>query len=367
MSSVVLTGPDSGGGDGSCAKKVTCTSRGRGCGPIDNGCGGIIQCGSCPAGQTCGGGGKPSECGTAVRPDDAAPGAGSTAARPATAAAAAQCGTAGDAGTCGGGGGAAGVCGTSAASRRRAPRSHELRPRRRRLRRPLGCGACTAPGDLRRRRQPSVCGHRSARPRRAPLGPGSCGPAARRLRRPPPVRHLHAPETCGGARRRTSAGAAATCTGLCLQAGDLPPARRDDDASAARCTRRTGVDPLPNVLVYIPNAAVRRSPPASACETRATDGVRGSPLVSAATDTHGNFTLQNVPVGTNIPLVIQTGRWRRQRSSRTSPRAPTPRSRLHGGDRRERRMPASLPADKGRRATSRSWRSRRARSTRSSA
>jgi hypothetical protein len=40
--------------------------------------------------------------------------------------------------------------------------------------------------------------------------------------------------------------------------------------------------------------------------------VSGSPVASAITDTEGHFSIVNPPVGTNIPLVIQVGKWRRQ-------------------------------------------------------
>jgi hypothetical protein len=40
--------------------------------------------------------------------------------------------------------------------------------------------------------------------------------------------------------------------------------------------------------------------------------VTGDPLVSFTTGPNGQFTLTNAPCGTNIPLVIQLGRWRRQ-------------------------------------------------------
>jgi len=39
-------------------------------------------------------------------------------------------------------------------------------------------------------------------------------------------------------------------------------------------------------------------------------------MVSAVTATNGTFTLTNMPVGTDIPLVIQAGKWRRKISIR---------------------------------------------------
>ena len=76
-----------------------------------------------------------------------------------------------------------------------------------------------------------------------------------------------------------------------------------------------GKVPLPNVDVFIPNAPLANYTDGPACDTCAM-ALSGAPVVKAKTDTMGNFTLgdsaNDVPVGTNIPLVIQVGRWRRQ-------------------------------------------------------
>lgn len=42
---------------------VTCSEAGVGCGPLQDGCGGLLDCGSCPQCSTCGGGGVPGLCG----------------------------------------------------------------------------------------------------------------------------------------------------------------------------------------------------------------------------------------------------------------------------------------------------------------
>jgi hypothetical protein len=68
---------------------------------------------------------------------------------------------------------------------------------------------------------------------------------------------------------------------------------------------------LYNVIVYIPNKTpdpiTNGGPTCDHCGT-----VSGDPIVAAVTDANGNFTLKDVPAGASIPLVIQTGKWRRQ-------------------------------------------------------
>jgi hypothetical protein len=64
-------------------------------------------------------------------------------------------------------------------------------------------------------------------------------------------------------------------------------------------------------MVYIPNAPVQPFAAGVSCPL-AGAAPSGSPLVGAITGVDGSFTLNNVPVGQDIPLVIVSGRWRRQ-------------------------------------------------------
>jgi hypothetical protein len=76
-------------------------------------------------------------------------------------------------------------------------------------------------------------------------------------------------------------------------------------------------DPVPNVLVYIPNGPSVDpfvDGPACGCATVSGDPlVIGGVVMSTNTDFQGNFTLTGIPVPPSgvIPLVIQLGRWRR--------------------------------------------------------
>jgi hypothetical protein len=206
--------------DSSSCTPSTCAELGANCGPVtDPKCGGIVQCGTCPAGQTCGGGGVHDTCGSGSNPDACAPltcadqGLG--------------CGQAGDG--CGG---------------------------------TLDCGSCNAP---------QTCGG-------DPANPGQCG-----------------------------------CTGLCSQVPTCSPGTTT--TLTGKVYDPAGNHPLYDVLVYIPNdpsdPGLQPFPPGIVCDVCGATAA-GNPLVSTHTLPNGTFTLDNVPVGATIPLVIQLGHWRRQ-------------------------------------------------------
>ena len=359
---------------------------GANCGPMGDGCGGVVQCGSCTAPKTCGGGGMPSVCG------------GDSGCAPKTCASAGvNCGPIGD-----GCGNVRGVRQLRLArdlrwrryaerlrgwseGRRRGRRQQlraedvrepglQLRPGRRWLRQSAELREhVRGAGDLRRRRGPGRL-RRELRLRATDVRKSrdQLRSRGRRLRRRARVRgHVHrAPDVrrrryagrvrgneqlrtddlrgarlqlrpgrrwlrgllecgsscttgqiCGGGGHPgvcgPTAGSGTGCTGLCLeQVACAAPGVTTTISGTVYAPN--GTDPLYDALVYVPNGSagaptygVTPFPPGVACGQCGSD-VSGSPLVSTNTAPDGTFELQNVPVGTNIPLVIQLGRWRRK-------------------------------------------------------
>jgi hypothetical protein len=82
-----------------------------------------------------------------------------------------------------------------------------------------------------------------------------------------------------------------------------------------------GNNPLYNVVVYVPNAAVDPLPAAPAGDCSCSSLFSGSPVAAGVTDATGHFIIPNAPdngtSGTAIPLVVQIGKWRKQTSITT--------------------------------------------------
>ena len=99
------------------------------------------------------------------------------------------------------------------------------------------------------------------------------------------------------------------CTGLCLQQVACPTGTSTTISGTVYAPN--GDDPIPNVTVYIPNAPVAAMSAGVSCPVPG-QVPSGSPLVGTFTAVDGSFTLTDAPVGTNIPIVITAGKWRRQ-------------------------------------------------------
>jgi hypothetical protein len=122
------------------------------------------------------------------------------------------------------------------------------------------------------------------------------------------------PDACGGGGVHGQCGNPLPCTNLCLQQVACPNGGTTTVTGtvvAGTLAQYGAPDPIYNAIVYVPNSAVSAFTPGVQC-SQCGGEVTGDPLVATQTAPDGTFTLVNVPVGSNIPLVIQLGRWRRQ-------------------------------------------------------
>jgi hypothetical protein len=72
-----------------------------------------------------------------------------------------------------------------------------------------------------------------------------------------------------------------------------------------------GTNPLYGVVVYVPATAPAAFTTGASCSS-CSDLYTGNPIASAVTDASGHFAIDGAPDGTDIPLVVQIGKWRRQ-------------------------------------------------------
>ncbi len=101
------------------------------------------------------------------------------------------------------------------------------------------------------------------------------------------------------------------CTGLQCNVTDCASKGMQPTTVTGTVFAPNGTLPLFGVDVYVPNTDPGPLQAGVQCGSCA-DGLPGDPIVHAATDEAGNFTLQSIPDGDNIPLVITIGKWRRQ-------------------------------------------------------
>lgn len=328
-------GSTDGGSDGGSTQicnLVSCASANANCGPVGDGCGGFINCGTCTPPQTCGGGGTPSQCG------------GSMGCTPKTCAGEnANCGPVADGcggilncGTCTvmgetcGGGGTSNRCGTAGSMIvdggcqpiTACPMGLNCGPIADGCGGTINCGMCTTMGQTcGGGGMANVCGaSNTCMPRSCAQAQATCGrvgDGCGGLTQDCGTCNVDAGVICGGAGIPNVCGSnipdAGTCTGLCPRQNQCDAGVNTVTGTIFAPTPSTfgSPDPIPGALVYVPNGTVQPLTQGASCTT-CSGQASGNPLVSTTSATNGTFTLSNVPCGANVPLVIQLGKWRRQ-------------------------------------------------------
>jgi len=170
----------------------------------------------------------------------------------------------------------------------------------------IDCGGCPD-GQACGVEQPNVCGVGECTPKTCDDLGFECGQQGDGCASILDCGSCPHPEFCGGG-GPNKCGRGVNCENLCKQQVTCPGA--DTTRLKGIVYNPAGTLPLYGALVYVPNAPLEHFPDevrCGACE----DEVSGKPLVVATTNHKGEFTLEDVPIGYDIPLVIQLGRWRR--------------------------------------------------------
>ena len=113
------------------------------------------------------------------------------------------------------------------------------------------------------------------------------------------------PNVCGGGGKPSVCGNSVPCVNLCKQqvACDSGTTTITGKVVAGTLPKYGSPDPVPGVLVYVPNSPIKAFTKGVQCSQCGAD-VTGDPLVQTTTAVDGTFTLTNVPVGNGIPVVI---------------------------------------------------------------
>jgi hypothetical protein len=109
----------------------------------------------------------------------------------------------------------------------------------------------------------------------------------------------------------SDAGRKDACAGRQCDVVDCAGQSRPPTSVSGTVFAPNGTLPLNGVTVYVPNSDPGPLGDGVRCD-RCEDRLPGEPIVRAFSDETGHFTLKDVPAGTDVPLVITTGKWRRQ-------------------------------------------------------